>query len=73
MEEKICEVLDNEIRPALAMDGGGVEFEKYEAGIVYLRLQGACCGCPGATMTLKNGIETRLKELFPEIQEVVSV
>lgn len=73
MEKKICELLDREIRPAVAMDGGDIAFEKYESGVVYLFLQGSCKGCPSASMTLKMGIETRLKEVFPEIREVVSV
>ncbi|MGE0616722.1 MAG: NifU family protein [Bacteriovoracia bacterium] len=72
-ERKIMEVLDNEIRPAVAMDGGDITFEKFEDGVVYLYLQGSCAGCPSSTMTLKVGIETRLKELVPEVREVVSV
>ncbi len=73
IEKKIKEILDNEIRPAVAMDGGDITFEKYEAGVVYLYLQGSCSGCPSSTMTLKMGIENRLKQVIPEIQEVVSV
>lgn len=73
IENKIREILDTEIRPAVAMDGGDITFEKYEDGIVYLYLQGSCSGCPSSTATLKIGIETRLKEEIPEIQEVVSI
>jgi Fe-S cluster biogenesis protein NfuA len=73
IENKIREILDNEIRPAVAMDGGDITFEKYEDGVVYLYLQGACAGCPSSTATLKMGIETRLRDAIPEIQEVVSV
>ncbi|MCM2279164.1 MAG: NifU family protein [Oligoflexia bacterium] len=73
IEKRIREILDQEIRPAVAMDGGDIELDRYENGIVYLYLQGSCAGCPSATMTLKMGIETRLKEHIPEIQEVVSV
>jgi Fe-S cluster biogenesis protein NfuA len=73
IEKKIREILDNEIRPAVAMDGGDITFEKYESGTVYLFLQGSCAGCPSSTMTLKQGIETRLREAIPEIQEVVSI
>lgn len=73
VEQKIREILDREIRPAVAMDGGDIAFERYEDGIVYLFMQGSCAGCPSATMTLKHGIETRLKEAIPEIIEVVSV
>jgi Fe-S cluster biogenesis protein NfuA len=73
IENKIREILDNEIRPAVAMDGGDITFEKYEDGVVYLYLQGSCSGCPSSTATLKMGIETRLKNVIPEIVEVVSV
>lgn len=73
IEEKIKKVLDDEIRPAVAMDGGDITLDKFDAGTVYLQLQGSCSGCPSSTMTLKMGIETRLKELFPEVQEVVAV
>lgn len=73
IENKIREILDNEIRPAVAMDGGDITFEKYEDGIVYLYLQGSCSGCPSSTATLKMGIETRLREAIPEVQEVVSI
>jgi len=71
--KRIKEILDQEIRPAVAQDGGDITFERYEQGVVYLHLQGACSGCPSATMTLKVGIENRLREEIPEIQEVVSV
>ena len=69
-EQGIIELLEAEIRPAVAMDGGDVEFVSYADGIVQVRLMGACAGCPSATMTLKMGIERRLKEAFPEIQSV---
>lgn len=73
IERRIREILDAEIRPAVAMDGGDITFEKYEDGIVYVYLQGSCAGCPSSTMTLKMGIETRLREAIPEVQEVVAV
>ena len=73
IESKIKEILDNEIRPAVAMDGGDITFEKFEDGIVYLYMQGACAGCPSSTATLKMGIETRLREAIPEVQEVVAI
>ena len=72
-EALIRQILDNEIRPAVAMDGGDIVFHKYEDGIVYLHLQGACRSCPGAVATLKMGVEARLKEVIPEIKEVVQV
>lgn len=71
--KKIQEILENEIRPALAMDGGDVAFVGYENGIVRVRLQGSCRFCPSAVMTLRLGVEARLKSLIPEVKEVVSV
>jgi Fe-S cluster biogenesis protein NfuA len=71
IEKKIRELLDTEIRPAVAMDGGDITFGKYEDGVVYLSLQGACSSCPSSTATLKMGVETRLKEVIPQIREVV--
>lgn len=73
IEKKILDILENEIRPAIAMDGGDIEFEKYENGVVYVHLHGACRGCPGATMTLKMGVERRLQEVVPEVKQVVAV
>lgn len=72
-EKRIVEVLENEVRPAVAMDGGDITFEKYEDGFVYLKMQGSCSGCPSSLMTLKMGVETRLKKVVPEIQEVIPV
>lgn len=71
--KKIKEILDNEIRPAIAMDGGDCQFIGFEDGIVRLELQGACSSCPSAVMTLKMGIENRLKEDIPEVEEVIQV
>ena len=73
VEKKIREVLDTEIRPAVAMDGGDITFGKFEDGIVYLHLQGSCSSCPSSVATLKMGVETRLKEVIPQIKEVVQV
>lgn len=73
IENKIRDVLDQEIRPAVAMDGGDITFGKFENGIVYLHLQGSCSSCPSSIATLKMGVETRLKEVIPEVKEVVQV
>lgn len=73
IEQKIISILDAEIRPAVAMDGGDITFEKFENGTVYLYLRGACSGCPSSSATLKFGIEDRLKKEIPEVKEVVSV
>jgi Fe-S cluster biogenesis protein NfuA len=69
----IRRVINQEVRPAVAMDGGDIVFNRFEDGKVFLELKGSCSGCPSSTMTLKQGIEGRLRELFPEVQEVVSV
>lgn len=73
VERKIREVLDRDIRPAVAMDGGDVVFERFENGIVYLYMQGSCSGCPSSTATLKMGIETRIRQAVPEVSEVVAL
>jgi Fe-S cluster biogenesis protein NfuA len=73
MRDKVKAILD-EVRPALQADGGDVELiDVDDQGIVKVRLQGACSGCPMASMTLKNSIERVLKEAIPEIKEVVSL
>jgi Fe-S cluster biogenesis protein NfuA len=73
IERKIREILDNEIRPAVAMDGGDIQFYGYDNGVVTLHLQGSCSSCPSSVMTLKMGVENRLKSLVPEVREVVQV
>jgi len=70
---RIQRVLDEEIRPYVAQDGGDVLFAGYRDGVVELYLQGSCSGCPSSTATLKLGIETRLREAVPEVQEVVAI
>ncbi len=72
LKERVEKSLDT-IRPALMADGGDVELVDVEDGIVKVRLQGACGTCPSALMTLKQGIEVRVKEDCPEIQEVEAV
>ncbi len=73
IEKKIQAVLDEEIRPAVARDGGDIIFYGYKDGVVTLHLQGACSSCPSSIMTLKMGVENRLKQIVPEIKEVVQV
>lgn len=65
-------VLD-ELRPYLMADGGNVELVEIEGPVVRLRLQGACGSCPSSTMTLKMGIERKLKDSIPEVSEVEQV
>jgi Fe-S cluster biogenesis protein NfuA len=72
--EQIEDTLDT-IRPALRGDGGDVEFVGYDdaEGVVQLRLMGACSSCPISTLTVKQGIERRIKQLIPEVREVQAV
>lgn len=74
LEEQIIAILDNEIAPAVAQDGGNITFKGYESGVVSVVLRGACSGCPSSTITLKNGIETLLRNRLPgEVTEVVAI
>ena len=66
----IDSVLSSKVKPAIAQDGGDVQFQEYKEGVVYLRLKGSCAGCPSATQTLKNGIENLLKNKVPEVMRV---
>jgi Fe-S cluster biogenesis protein NfuA len=70
---QIKELLDTRVRPAVANDGGDIVFRRYQNGIVYLHMQGACSGCPSSTATLKHGIENLLRYYVPEVQSVVAV
>ena len=72
-EEKIKELLDKYVRPAVEGDGGHIEFRSFEDGKVSLALKGSCSGCPSSQMTLKGGIEGLLKRMVPEVTEVVAV
>lgn len=68
--KKIKEVIEK-VRPYLQNDGGDVEFKRYENGVVYVSLVGACSNCPMATMTLQDGIEEALTSEIPEVIKVV--
>lgn len=70
--EKIETILD-QVRPNIEMDGGDIRFVKFEDGVVYVRLHGACVGCPSSYYTLKLGIEEALKEHLSEVREVVAI
>jgi Fe-S cluster biogenesis protein NfuA len=73
MKEKVQKIID-EIRPALQADGGNIELiDVGEDGVVKVRLMGACGSCPMSQLTLKRGVEARLKAKVPEVKEVVSV
>ncbi|MDB5679535.1 NifU family protein [Sphingomonas bacterium] len=70
---QIRELIETRIRPAVANDGGDIIYRGFDKGKVFLRMQGACAGCPSSTATLKNGIEQLLKYYVPEVTEVRAV
>lgn len=69
MEDRVKEVIE-EIRPILQDHGGDIEFVKLEDKRVFVRLKGACAGCPGAMQTMRMGVERRVKEAVPEVEAV---
>jgi Fe-S cluster biogenesis protein NfuA len=66
-------LLDTEVRPAVARDGGDIVFAGFREGVVELYMRGACSGCPSATATLKLAVEARLREVIPEVREVMAI
>ncbi|RJF91476.1 NifU family protein [Sphingomonas cavernae] len=70
---QIRELIDTRVRPAVANDGGDIVYRGFDKGTVYLRMHGACAGCPSSTATLKHGIESLLKHYVPEVTEVRAV
>ena len=68
--EKIKDVLNTKIRPAVARDGGDIKFKSFENGIVKVELQGSCSGCPSSLMTLKQGVQNLLKHYVKEVNSV---
>ncbi|WP_336978133.1 NifU family protein [Altererythrobacter fulvus] len=67
---QIRELIETRVRPAVAGDGGDIQYRGFREGVVYLSMQGACSGCPSSTATLKHGIEGLLKHYVPEVTEV---
>ena len=73
-KEKVSEVIEEQVRPSLQSHGGDCDLvEVTDEGVVKVVLQGACRGCPMAQMTIRRGVQTKLKEEIPEVQEVVAV
>lgn len=73
LASKVKMLIETRVRPVVARDGGDIVFERFEDGIVFLRMRGACAGCPSATITLKNGVENMLKTYVPEVVSVQQV
>lgn len=71
--KKIKSILDERVRPAVARDGGDIVFHSFDRGIVFLKMRGACAGCPSSTMTLKSGIENMLRHFVPDVLEVRAI
>src|SRR3546814_921871 len=71
--EQIKELIETRVRPAVANDGGDIIYRGFDKGKVFLRMQGACSGCPSSTATLKQGIESLLKHYVPEVTEVRAI
>ncbi len=72
LEEQIKQILDEYVKPAVAQDGGAIDFKSFEDGVVTVTLKGSCSGCPSSTQTLKAGIERLLKQMMPSVTEVVA-
>jgi Fe-S cluster biogenesis protein NfuA len=70
---RIRVILERDVRPYVEQDGGEISFAGYRDGVVEVVLQGACAGCPSSSITLKMGIEARLKEEIPEVKSVVAL
>ena len=72
--QQVQTIINDDIRPLLQGHGGDIEFVSVEEdNSVKVKLQGACSGCPGAKMTLKNGVEKILQEKLPQVKEVIAV
>ena len=70
---KINEVLDSKIRPAVARDGGDITFKSFKDGVVIVELKGSCSGCPSSIMTLKQGVQNLLCHYIPEVKSVDAI
>jgi len=70
---KINEVLDAKVRPAVARDGGDIKFKSFKDGVVLVELQGSCSGCPSSTATLKQGVQNLLCHYIPEVKSVEAI
>ena len=73
IEKKIVKILDEKIRPAVAKDGGDIKFKEFKDGVVKVKLQGSCSGCPSSTMTLKQGVQNLLCHYIPEVKGVEAI
>ena len=72
---EIKDLLDTRVRPAVAQDGGDIEFDRFdlESGTLYLHMRGACSGCPSSSATLRQGVESLMKHYVPEVKSIEQV
>jgi Fe-S cluster biogenesis protein NfuA len=73
ISKRIEEVLNEKIRPAVAMDGGDIQLKSYKDGVAEVMLKGSCAGCPSSAVTLKQGVERMIKHYVPEVNSVTAV
>ena len=73
IEKNIIKILDEKIRPAVSRDGGDIKFKSFKDGVVKVKLQGSCSGCPSSTLTLKQGVQNLLKHYIREVKEVEAI
>ena len=73
ISQRIEEVLNEKIRPAVAMDGGDIQLKSYKDGVAEVMLKGSCAGCPSSIVTLKQGVERMIKHYVPEVNSVTAV
>ena len=72
VEEKIIEIVEEYVRPAVEQDGGAIHFKAYKNGTLSVVLKGACSGCPSSTVTLKSGIQQLFNRMLPEVKNVIA-
>ena len=73
IEKKIIKILDQKIKPAVAKDGGDIMFKEFKDGVVKVKLQGSCSGCPSSMITLKQGVQNLLCHYIPEVKQVEAI
>ncbi|MBL3284394.1 Fe/S biogenesis protein NfuA [Rickettsiales endosymbiont of Paramecium tredecaurelia] len=73
IEKQIIEIIATKVQPAVAIDGGYISYHNFQDGVVFLKMEGACSGCPNAQITLKQGVESLLKHYVPEVESVEAV
>jgi len=67
---RVKQIIDNDVRPYIEMDGGTIEFIRYEDNVVYVKLAGECSTCPSSSLTLKGGVERAIRRRIPEVRAV---